>query len=189
MLGLWVVGASDVLDPLKLFLLVSLSAVVVAASVHSWRRRQVYGVFRFLAFECLVLLIVWNAGHWFREPFSVVHIISWSVLGISTALAVHGVHLLRSTGRAQRRIMEDTQAVVETGAYRFIRHPLYASLMFFGWGVFFKGVDMPSAVLALAATGLWVATARFEERLNVRRFGGAYSAYMKRTKMFVPFLL
>jgi len=61
--------------------------------------------------------------------------------------------------------------------------------MFFGWGVFFKGVDMPSAVLALTATGFWVATARFEERVNVRDFGAAYSAYMKRTKMFVPFLL
>ena len=85
--------------------------------------------------------------------------------------------------------MEDTQAVVEVGAYRYIRHPLYASLMFFGWGVFFKGLDLPSGVLAMAATAFWIATARCEERFNVAHFGTAYSEYMKRTKMFVPFML
>jgi protein-S-isoprenylcysteine O-methyltransferase Ste14 len=177
------------IDPLRLLLFVSLSAVVVAASVHSWRTRQVYGLFRFLAFECLILLVVWNAAGWFREPFSALQVVSWVILALSTALAAHGAHLLRSVGRAQRRVMEDTRAVVEIGAYRYIRHPLYASLMFFGWGVFFKGVDMPSGVLALAATAFWVATARCEERFNVDRLGATYSAYMKRTKMFVPFLL
>ncbi len=177
------------IDSLKLLLFVSLSAVVVAASLHSWRTRQLYGFFRFVAFECLILLIVWNTKRWFREPFSILQIVSWAILALSTALAVHGVHLLRSLGRAQRRVMEDTQTVVEIGAYRYIRHPLYASLMFLGWGVFFKGVDLPSGVLALVATAFWVATARCEERFNVDRFGAAYSAYMKRTKMFVPFLL
>ncbi len=85
--------------------------------------------------------------------------------------------------------MEDTETVVEVGVYRFIRHPLYASLLFFGWGVFFKGPDLPSGALALAATAFWVATARYEERFNIDRFGVTYSEYMKRTKMFVPFLL
>jgi protein-S-isoprenylcysteine O-methyltransferase Ste14 len=177
------------IDPLKLVLFVSLSVVVVAASLHSWRTRQVYGFYRFLAFECLILLIVWNTSHWFREPFSILQIASWAILALSTALAVHGVHLLKSVGRARRRVMEDTKTVVEIGAYRYVRHPLYASLMFLGWGVFFKGVDLPSGVLAFAATAFWVATARCEEQFNVHRFGASYSAYMKRTKMFVPFLL
>jgi len=177
------------IDPPKLLLFVSLSAVSVAASVHSWRTRQVYGLYRFLGFECLILLIVWNTSGWFREPFSVLQIVSWTIFAASTALTAHGLHLLRSVGKAQRRVMEDTQAVVEIGAYRYIRHPLYASLLFLGWGVFFKSVDLSSAALALAATAFWVATARCEERFNVDRFGAAYSDYIKRTKMFVPFLL
>jgi len=177
------------ISPLNLLLFVSLSAVAVAASVHSWRTRQVYGLFRFLAFECLILLIVWNTSGWFREPFSILQSVSWTIIALSTALAVHGVHLLKSVGRAKRRVMEDTQSVVEIGAYRYIRHPLYASLLFLGWGAFFKGVDLPSGVLAVAATAFWITTARYEERFNVERFGTAYSDYMKRTKMFVPFLL
>ena len=74
-------------------------------------------------------------------------------------------------------------------AYRFIRHPLYASLMLFGWGVFLKGADLPSGALALTATSFWIATARYEERFNIECLGVSYSEYMKRTKMFVPFLL
>jgi protein-S-isoprenylcysteine O-methyltransferase Ste14 len=177
------------MDPLGVVLFVALSALVVAASWHSWRRRQIYGFYRFLAFECLLLLIVRNTGHWFRHPFSISQILSWVILALSTALAVHGVYLLKSVGKAQRRVMEDTQTVVKRGAYRYIRHPLYASLMFLGWGVFLKGVDLPSGVLVFAATAFWVATARCEERFNVERFGAAYSAYMKRTKMFIPSLL
>ncbi len=177
------------IDPLRLVLFVSLSAVAVAASMHSWRTRQVYGYFRFLAFECLVLLIVWNASRWFRDPLSITQVLSWTIMALSTGLAVHGVYVLRSVGRAERRIMEDTQAVVEVGAYRYIRHPLYASLMFFGWGVFLKGLDLPSGLLVVAATAIWVATARSEERFNIDRLGTAYVAYMRRTKMFIPFLL
>ncbi len=177
------------IGPVQVLLFVALSAVAVAASLHAWRTRTAYGFFRFFAFEFLAVLIVWNASRWFRDPLAIQQIVSWIIFAASTALAAHGLHLLRSVGKAQRRVMEDTETVVEVGVYRFIRHPLYASLLFFGWGVFFKGPDLPSGALALAATAFWVATARYEERFNIDRFGVAYSEYMKRTKMFVPFLL
>lgn len=177
------------LDPLKLPLFLVLSTVAVVASLHAWRTQQTYGFFRFCAFESLALLIAWNARRWFSEPFSISQMVSWIVLAASTALAAHGLYLLRVVGRAQARVMEDTQTVVQVGAYRYIRHPLYASLMFLGWGVFFKGGDMVSAALALAATLFCIATARHEERFNIERFGAAYSEYMRRTKMFVPFIL
>jgi protein-S-isoprenylcysteine O-methyltransferase Ste14 len=95
---------------------------------------------------------VWNASRWFREPLSIQQIVSWTIIVGSTALAVHGVHLLRSVGRAQRRVMENTRSVVEVGAYRYIRHPLYASLMFFGWGVFFKGLDVSTWLISVQRT-------------------------------------
>jgi protein-S-isoprenylcysteine O-methyltransferase Ste14 len=177
------------LDPLTLLLFIALSTGAVVASIHAWRTRQAYGFLRFFAFESLVLLIVWNARWWFREPLSIQQIVSWSIIAASAVLAAHGVHLLKSAGKSQKRVMEDTQTVVEVGAYRYIRHPCYASLMLFGWGIFFKGTDLPSGGLALMATIFWIATARYEERFNIDRLGAAYSEYMKRTKMFVPFLL
>jgi protein-S-isoprenylcysteine O-methyltransferase Ste14 len=173
----------------QLVLLVALSAVAAVASLHAWQTRLAYGFFRFFAFEFLAVLIVWNTSRWFHDPLSMRQIFSWIITAASTALAAHGIHLLRSEGKAQRRVMEDTETVVEVGVYRFIRHPLYASLLFLGWGVFLKGPDLPSAALSLGATSFLVATARFEERFNIARFGAPYSEYMKRTKMFVPFLL
>ena len=179
----------EVIRPVGVLLLLLLSTGAVAASLHAWRTHQTYGLFRFLGFEFLAVLVAWNADGWFQDPLAIRQLVSWTIFVGSTALAVHGFHLLRSVGGARRRVVEDTLRVVEVGAYRYIRHPLYASLAFFGWGVFFKGVDIPSATLAFGATVFWYATARCEERFNVNRFGAAYSEYMKHTRMFVPFLL
>jgi protein-S-isoprenylcysteine O-methyltransferase Ste14 len=174
---------------LELLLFVVFSAAAVAASLHAWCTRQAYGWYRFFAFEALGLLIVWNVRCWFREPFSIQQMVSWTLFAVSAALAAHGIYLLKAVGKAQARVMEDTQRVVEVGAYRYIRHPLYASLMLFCWGVFFKGADLPSLALASLATGFLIATARCEERFNIERFGTAYSEYIKRTNMFIPFVL
>lgn len=172
-----------------ILLFVLLSGVAVAASVHAWRAHETYGLFRFLGFELLAALVGWNAARWFRDPVSIHQLLSWVLLAASLGLAVHGFHLLRSIGQARQRVMEDTQAIVEAGAYRYIRHPLYASLLLFVWGAFLKGVDVTSAVLALPATAAFALTARYEERFNLDRFGSRYAEYMRRTKMFVPFIV
>ena len=73
--------------------------------------------------------------------------------------------------------------------YRFIRHPMYASVLALVWGVFLKGTSAIGLGLALGASGFLVATAVAEERgENLARFGAAYAAYMRTTRRFVPFL-
>lgn len=182
------IGRREMTSLLRLFVFVLLSSMAVVASFHAWRVRQVYGLFRFLAFEVLAVLIVWNLGRWFRAPFSIHQMASWIVFAASIALAAHGIYLLKAVGKAQDRIMENTQTVVEVGAYRYIRHPIYASLVFFAWGVFLKGADIISGILAATATIFLAMTSRYEERFNIDHFGPAYYEYMKRTKMFIPFL-
>ncbi len=175
--------------PVGVLLFVLLSGVAVVASLHAWRAHETYGLFRFLGFELLAGLVGWNAARWFHDPLSIHQLCSWILLATSLALAVHGFHLLRAVGRAQRRVMEETETLVEAGAYRYIRHPLYASLLAFVWGAFLKGVDVTSAALVLPATMAFAMTARYEERFNLERFGARYADYMRRTKMFVPFVI
>ena len=84
---------------------------------------------------------------------------------------------------------EKTTALVTVGAYRYIRHPLYSSLLFLAWGIFFKDPSWAGGLLAMAASLFLVVTARAEEAEDRRYFGETYQKYMQETKMFIPFLL
>jgi len=173
-----------------MFRLIIFGVVSAGSLFLSWgslRNFRSHGFFRFFAFESILGLFLLNVTHWFRDPFSVLHIVSWGLLLASLFLVVHGFCLLRVVGRPEGEI-ENTTTLVTVGAYRYIRHPLYGSLLFFGWGVFFKHPSLASGGLVLAATVFLVATAWVEERENLQRFGAEYEAYMKRTKMFIPFL-
>ena len=79
------------------------------------------------------------------------------------------------------------QELVTTGIYSVIRHPIYAGLCLAiiggelvaqSYGVFFG--------MALLGIGYW--QAKKEEALLLTHFGNAYKSYMKRTKMFLPYL-
>lgn len=170
---------------LIIFALVSVGIIFV--SWASLRNPRSHGFFRFFVFEFLLVLILLNLEDWFSNPFSVLQIVSWLLLLLSLILAVHGFYLLHVVGKAKDGI-ENTTTLVKRGAYKYIRHPLYASLLLFGWGVFFKGVSLLSGMLVLVTSVFLIVTARVEETENLHRFGADYAAYMKTTKMFIPFL-
>ena len=74
------------------------------------------------------------------------------------------------------------------GLYKYIRHPLYSSLLFLTWGAFLKSPSWLGSGLVAVAMVCLVATARVEEAENIEYFGPVYQEYMKHTKMFVPFV-
>ena len=63
---------------------------------------------------------------------------------------------------------------------------MYGSLLLLAWGAFLKDISTLSIVLALIATGMLIATAKVEEKANLKKFGEAYEQYTRRTKMFLP---
>ena len=179
----------------KVVVFVAASVGLAAVSRRSLRDARSHGFYRFFAWEAILALILLNLDAWFRDPASWHQIISWCLLLVSLFLVVHGVHLLRRIGKPdEQRVdatlvgFERTSALVTVGAYRYIRHPLYSSLLFLAWGVFFKAPSWSGGLLAAAATLFLVATARIEEGENARFFGPAYEQYRQRSKMFIPFL-
>jgi protein-S-isoprenylcysteine O-methyltransferase Ste14 len=154
---------------------------------ESLRDPRSRGFFRFFAFESVLALLILNLPYWSRDPFSAPQIVSWILLIVSLFLVIHGFYLLRVAGRPQGNI-ENTTILVRRGAYRYIRHPLYSSLLFLGWGVFFKAPWLLTGLLALAASICLYAAARAEEAENLQKFGDEYAAYMQTTKRFIPFL-
>jgi len=161
-------------------------------SLHSPRS---HGFYRFLAWESILGLFFTNVGLWFQNPFSIPHLISWLLLFTSGFLVLHAAWLLQRFGEASDARdditllgFEKTTRIVEEGAYRFIRHPLYASLLYLAWGIFFKEVSWASSFLVASATGFLILTASVDEAESIRYFGPAYQEYTKRTKKFIPFL-
>jgi protein-S-isoprenylcysteine O-methyltransferase Ste14 len=161
---------------------------IVFISLHSAGKLRSYGFLRFFAFESLLVLILYNVEHWFRNPFSVLQIISWLLIIASVFVVSSGFYMLRKFGEP-KDVIDDTAVLVTRGIYKYIRHPLYSSLILLSWGVFLKDISPVSFALALIASGLPVAMAKVEEKDNMIKFGDDYSKYIKSTKMFIPFII
>jgi protein-S-isoprenylcysteine O-methyltransferase Ste14 len=172
------------------------TAAIVYVSWASLVRPGSHGFFRAFAWLAILGLALLNLDVWFHDPFSWYQLISWLLLTLAAILVVVGMRLLKQKGNpdAQRDDVplfpfEKTTTLVTAGAYGCIRHPLYGSLLVLAWGIFFKAPGWLGGLLALVATLFLVAAARVEEAENLRYFGKEYRAYMKRTKMFIPYLL
>ncbi len=164
------------------------SLLIVAISWGSLWNPTSHGFYRFFAFEAILALIVVNASAWFENPFGPLQILSWICLLGSITLAGTGFWYLVRAGKPSGRF-ENTTELVISGPYRSIRHPLYGSLLLLAWGTFLKDVAIVSVLLVCAATAMLVATAKVEEKANLKKFGDAYGEYSHRTKMFLPRIL
>lgn len=181
--------------------MIVISAGSLAIGMLFWRswvrgRTAVHGFYRFFAFCALLALIVMNLDFWNRDPGSLHQILSWLFLSGSLLLALPAFYFLIKIGRPTPAApespamgFENTSRLVTVGIYRFLRHPMYASLIYLVWGVSLRYVTAGRIALAIVATGFLVATAKVEERENIERFGEEYRAYMTHTRRFVPFLI
>lgn len=168
---------------------------LAVVSRKSLLRPRSHGFFRFLAWEAILCLMVLNVPYWFRRPFAPRQIVSWILLLASAFLVLHALRLFRRLGKqtspspdsAEFRF-EHTSNLITVGAYRYIRHPMYASLLYLAWGAALKNASAVTVGLALAGTVFLLATAKAEEREDLRRFGTAYRDYMARTRLFIPFV-
>lgn len=182
--------------PIKTLVFLIITGGLAWVSRASLRDVRSHGFYRFFAWEAITALILLNVERWFTQPFSPNQVVSWILLIISLFLVIPGMQLLRKAGKPDQQRsdpglvgIEKTTELVTTGLYGYIRHPLYSSLLFLAWGVFFKHISWAATVLVcLASSTLWI-TAKIEERENIAYFGTAYEGYMRRTKMFIPFLL
>jgi len=171
------------------------SVALVFVSRKPLRSLNAHGFYRFFAWETLLIMFILNMRTWFQNPFAWYQLISWVFLVASAVLVILGVRLLRQIGKqdagrndASLYAFEKTSKLVTVGLYHYIRHPLYSSLFFLGWGIFFKSPSWLDIVLAILCTFFLVVTARMEETENIKYFGEEYAEYMKQTKMFIPYV-
>jgi protein-S-isoprenylcysteine O-methyltransferase Ste14 len=106
--------------------------------------------------------------------------------GVGLAIAARA-YLGRNWGMPGSR--KENPDLVTGGPYRLIRHPIYTGILLamLGTGIA-EGVVVWFA-LVLVAGAYFLYSARREERIMAEVFPDQYPAYVKRTKMLVPFIV
>ncbi|MGO8838569.1 MAG: methyltransferase family protein [Limisphaerales bacterium] len=83
-------------------------------------------------------------------------------------------------------VFKEKHVLVERGPYRFVRHPIYTSILVMCLGtalVSNRVAALPALVFYFA--GFWIKLKQ-EEKLLLRHFPDAYPAYQARVKALVP---
>lgn len=123
------------------------------------------------------------------SPVETWRAVAGGILGLAAiAISWMAVSRLGKQWRVDAGLNADHQ-LVQTGAYRLVRHPIYLSiLLMLGMNLMFTGT-LPgwpiSIVLALAGTEVRV---RVEDALLQTRFGGEFTAWQKRVPAYLPFI-
>jgi protein-S-isoprenylcysteine O-methyltransferase Ste14 len=172
---------------IEVIVFLTISILIVGLSIPSLRQPGSHGFYRFFAWEIILGLFVLNLRGWFVHAFAWYQVVSWILLCASLVPIAWGVVLLRKVGKPTDELEATTQ-LVTSGIYRFIRHPLYASLLYLAWGCFFKSPSLLVGCLAVVASAFLYATARADEAECLVKFGESYQAYMKKTKRFIPWI-
>lgn len=108
------------------------------------------------------------------------------LIGVSIAIFARKTLGVNWVPAAEYQVKQ-RQRLVTTGIYAYIRHPIYLSVF-----LSITGGELVAQSYLLAMGFLFLAEgykqSYCEEKLLLDHFGNLYKTYMKRTKMFIPYL-
>jgi len=141
-----------------------------------------------LGFVCLFLL--WGNPHMFLSfscPFDFpIQLIGMVVLVAAASEAWWGVISLGEYNVSRWARLKEGHQVVKTGAYCYVRHPLYLSRMIFYLGAFLLFQNLLFLPILMVCFPLAYLQAKSEERLLIKVFGAEYESYQAASGMFLP---
>lgn len=134
--------------------------------------------------------------------FGLLALLGWRAVAAPSAISVQVVSLLTASGLLAlwalaanrpgnfniRPTPRHGGTLITSGPYRWIRHPMYTSVLLAAAAATWKSFETADALLWVALLGVLLAKAAIEERALVRRFPD-YQDYRVRTTRFVPWLV
>ncbi len=106
------------------------------------------------------------------------------ILGL---LLVTAAYLIRSSHVVVKHEQRPS-GVVSTGAFRYVRHPLYLGSITFYLGLTVSTASLFSLVLVILIFFFYNYIAKYEEKLLENQFNEEYRDYKKRTGKWVPMI-
>ncbi len=132
--------------------------------------------------------LVWQGQFWIHQagPWRVAASATCWMLGVWLSWA--SVPVLGQQWRFDAGLNANHE-LVRTGPYRFVRHPIYASMlcMLLGMGLLLASWPMLAAAIVVWIIGAEIRV-RIEDRLLATRFGHEFEAYRQHVWAYVPFV-
>jgi protein-S-isoprenylcysteine O-methyltransferase Ste14 len=193
------------MEPFLPFRFAFLFLLLATMAVGAWYRirahtserldRRQEGLF-ILIFLRLAGFAFWTVMLWWiiqPAPFSRFHLelpvwLRWAGVAVFAMSIAWIRYVFRSLGRnlTDTVVTRKEATLITHGPYRWVRHPLYATLLPLGLAIcLIQRSWLPAALIVPVFLALWLRTSKEEQNL-LARFGKQYHDYMQRTGRFLP---
>jgi len=147
-------------------------------------RRARWGI----VLQGVAFFLVWQGPFWTRSPEGWRLALSIVFFALAVALSWTSARTLGPRWRFDAGLNRDHE-LVRSGAYGFIRHPIYASMiaLLLGTGFLIARLPLLLVALALHLAGTEIRV-RIEDTLLAARFGDQFREYQTRVPAYIPFV-
>jgi protein-S-isoprenylcysteine O-methyltransferase Ste14 len=136
----------------------------------------------------IAFMLLWQGHFWERSPRPWQFALSIVLFLLAALLSWTGARALGRQWRIDAGLNADHE-LVTSGPYRFVRHPIYASMLF---GFCATGFLITPWWLFLLAILIFIAGTeirlRIEDSLLASHFGERFAEYKRRVPAYIPFL-
>jgi protein-S-isoprenylcysteine O-methyltransferase Ste14 len=135
----------------------------------------------------LCFMIVWVGDSFFLRVSTFASVsLPLSIRLLVTAFAMIIAVYLAKAGHGVVNHEHRLPGVVSTGAFRYVRHPLYLASLLFYFGLGVSTACLSSFGLLMVICLFYNYIASYEEKLLVVKFGEDYLHYKNRTGNWIP---
>jgi protein-S-isoprenylcysteine O-methyltransferase Ste14 len=132
--------------------------------------------------------ILWQGKFWLRQPRSWQIILAIFFFALGILLSWTSTRALGRQWRIDAGLSSDHELIM-AGPYRFVRHPIYTSMLCVLLGTGFVVTPLPLFLLALVVFLIGTEIrVRIEDKLLASQFGEKFQQYQRSVPAYIPLI-
>ena len=135
----------------------------------------------------VVFLIVWLGDSFFyhKSTFLSVYVPLYVRLALLMIVEICAISLIRA-GHVVAHDVKPPKNIVTSGAFQFVRHPLYLGCVLFYVGLVISTLSILSLLVFVGIFIFYNYIASYEEKFLNEKFHEEYSIYKEKTRKWLP---